>query len=103
MEQAAQRRLTHELGLTALSLRLVLPEFSYCASAGGVEENELCPVFVATLAGQPDPALDEVDSVEWCEWTQFLAATADEASELSPWARLQAPLLDARRAEWGLQ
>jgi isopentenyl-diphosphate Delta-isomerase len=99
IEDAVRRRLADELGLTATDLRLVLPDFSYRASDGGVEENELCPVYVGTLAGELRPRPDEVESAEWWAWEEFLAAAA--AGELSPWARLQAPLLDARRAEWG--
>ncbi len=94
---AVRRRLHDELGLTATGLRLVLPDFAYRASADGIEENELCPVFVATLAGEPRPRPDEVDSCEWWSWEQFMAAARDGTSDLSPWARLQAPLLDAAR------
>ena len=100
MEDAVRRRLADELGLRAAGLRLVLPDFAYRASAGGVEENERCPVFVATLVGEPRPHPDEVDSAEWWSWPEFLRAARD--GELSPWAALQAPLLDARRDDWGL-
>ncbi len=92
---AVRRRLRHELGLQIADLRLVLPDFSYRASAGGVEEHELCPVYVGTLFGEPRPRPDEVDLVEWWTWERFLDAAADPASGLSPWARAQAPLLDA--------
>jgi isopentenyl-diphosphate Delta-isomerase len=95
---AVRRRLHDELGVRAADLRLVLPDFAYRAAAGGVEENEVCPVYVCTLVGEPQPRADEVDSVEWWSWESFLAAA--EAGELSPWAQLQAPLLDARRVEW---
>ncbi len=98
LEDAVQRRLADELGLTAVDLRLVLPDFGYRASAGGVEENELCPVFVGTLVGTPSPAPAEVDSYRWWTWDGFLAAA--HAGELSPWAALQAPLLDAHRDLW---
>lgn len=91
---AVHRRLDDELGLTIADLRLVLPDFAYRASAGGIEENERCPVFVGVLTGDPRPRPDEVDSWEWWGWDRFLAAAADENSDLSPWARLQAPLLD---------
>lgn len=92
---AVRRRLAVELGLRAVDLRLALPDFSYRASAGGVEENELCPVFVCTLVGEPRPRPDEVASCEWWIWADFLAAALDDGSDLSPWARLQAPLLDS--------
>jgi isopentenyl-diphosphate Delta-isomerase len=99
VEDAVRRRLADELGVQAVDLRLVLPDFAYRASAGGVEENERCPVYVCTVVGEPRPRADEVESVEWWGWDAFLAAA--RAGELSPWARLQAPLLDALRPEWG--
>ena len=97
---AVRRRVRHELGLDVTDLRLVLPDFSYRASAGGIEEHELCPVFVGTLVGEPAPRPDEVDSCAWWAWPDFVVAAADPASEVSPWARLQAPLL-ARRGGLG--
>ena len=101
LEDAVRRRLADELGISAVDLRLVLPDFAYRASAGGIEENEVCPVFVCTVVGEPSPRADEVDSWEWWSWDAFLSHAHDAASDLSPWARLQAPLLDARRADWG--
>lgn len=92
---AVGRRLRQELGVEVRALRLVLPDFAYRASAGGVEENELCPVFVGGLVGDPVPRPDEVESCEWWTWDRFLDAAADPDSDVSPWARLQAPLLDA--------
>jgi hypothetical protein len=44
-----RRRLSYELELVPEDLGLVLPEFSYRASFGDAEENELCPVFVCRL------------------------------------------------------
>ena len=44
----------------------------------------------------PTPRPDEVGEWAWWTWSRFLAAAADPDSGLSPWARLQAPLLDAR-------
>lgn len=101
MADAVRRRLGDELGLCATDLRLVLPDFSYRASAGGIEENELCPVYVCTLVGEPRPRPDEVDSVAWWSWEDVLAEARAADGDLSPWARLQIPLLDARRALWG--
>jgi isopentenyl-diphosphate delta-isomerase len=95
-QDAVRRRLQHELGIAVSDLRLILPEFAYRASAGGIEENELCPVFAGTLVGTPQPRPDEVESCEWWTWERFLAAAADPTSDVSPWARLQAPLVDER-------
>lgn len=95
MQRAIERRLRHELGLTATGLRVVLPDFGYRASDGTVEEHELCPVFVCRIDDDPRVRPDEVDDWRWEPWTTFLAAAADPGSGVSPWARLQAPLLEA--------
>ncbi|WP_300017415.1 isopentenyl-diphosphate Delta-isomerase [Pseudonocardia sp.] len=95
LADAVRRRLRTELGVRATDLRLALPDFGYRASDGGpdggIEEHEFCPVFVCTIDGEPSPAPDEVATWEWWTWDRFLDAAA--AGELSPWARLQAPLL----------
>jgi isopentenyl-diphosphate Delta-isomerase len=94
VDVAVRRRLRDELGVHARDLTLVLPGFSYRASDGTVEENELCPVYVCRLDGDPAPAPDEVAEWVWWDWDAFLAAATALDSILSPWARLQAPLLD---------
>ena len=95
LADAATRRMRHELGLESHDMRMVLPDFSYRASDGRVEENEFCPVLVCRVSGEPAPQPDEVDAVAWWSWDEFLRAAADPDSGLSPWARWQAPLLDA--------
>jgi isopentenyl-diphosphate Delta-isomerase len=96
---AVRRRLRHELSVDVTDLDLLLPDFAYRASANGIEEHELCPVFVGTLVGTPRPRPDEVESCEWWSWDRFLQAAADPTSDVSPWARLQAPLLDGLRRD----
>jgi isopentenyl-diphosphate Delta-isomerase len=93
---AVHRRLRDELGLRATELRLVLPDFSYRADLHGIEENELCPVFVCVLDGDPQPDPTEVEAWQWWPWERFLAECRAPDSGLSPWARLQAPLLGER-------
>lgn len=94
LADAVRRRLTTELGVGPVDLRLVLPDFSYRASdANGIEEHELCPVFVARIDGDPRPDPAEVAEWEWWPWERFLDEAARGA--LSPWAALQAPLLAA--------
>lgn len=95
LADAAARRLAFELGLTVTDMRVVLPDFSYRASDGRVEENEFCPVLVCTIVGEPSARPDEVEATAWWSWRQFLDAAAAPGSQLSPWAREQAPLLDA--------
>ncbi len=100
IEEAVARRMLHELGLRPLDLRLVLPDFSYRAEYAGIVENELCPVFVCRLDADtaPSPRPDEVEACEWWGWPRFLAEARDPDSAISPWARSQAPLLDASAA-----
>jgi isopentenyl-diphosphate Delta-isomerase len=94
MDDAVHRRLGDELGVVASDLTLLLPEFSYRASDGTVEENELCPVYVCRLDGDPNPDPAEVAEWVWWDWEAFLTAATASDSVLSPWSRLQAPLID---------
>ena len=96
LADAVHRRLRAELGLLPSDLRLVLPDFSYRASLHGVEENELCPVFACVLDTDPRPDPTEVEAWEWWPWERFLDECGNPAGVLSPWARLQGPLLGAR-------
>src|SRR5262249_42911816 len=88
---AVKRRIKYELGLSAANIRPVLPAFAYRAEmAGGIVENELCPVF----AGLADPAAlalnaDEVDGAEWVSWSTFVAEVLGGDREVSPWCKLQ--------------
>ena len=96
VEDAVRRRLRDELGLRAVDLRLVLPDFSYRAALHGIVENELCPVFVCVLDGDVLPDPTEVEAWQWWSWERFLDEAATPHGVLSPWARLQAPLLAER-------
>ena len=97
---AARRRLGQELGLRPARLELVLPSFAYRAvAADGIVENEVCPVYIAHLDGDPEPPAEpdpqEVAEWRWVPWASFrtLAATAPWA--LSPWSVSQVGQLPA--------
>lgn len=91
---AVCRRLAEELGLTPSSLEVALPDFAYRAtSPEGVVENEVCPVFVATVDHDPVPNPDEVVAWDWADWPQFREIATRSPWLLSPWAVLQVPLL----------
>jgi isopentenyl-diphosphate delta-isomerase len=92
---AVVRRLAQELGLTAENLTLALPDFSYRASFGGVEEYELCPVFLARADADPVLDPDEVAEAVWRGWPEFVAAATAPGSEISPWAQEQVRALVA--------
>jgi len=93
-EVAIRRRAERELGLTLSGLEVVLPDFRYRAvDASGIVENEVCPVFRATVDSDPEPALDEV-----VEWAWVHPADLREAVEAAPFAF--SPWLALQLAEW---
>ncbi|MEU7814730.1 isopentenyl-diphosphate Delta-isomerase [Pseudonocardia sp. NPDC049154] len=94
-DDAVRRRLPYELGVPPVDVHLVLPDFTYRASSGGIEENELCPVLVCRIEDVPLARPDEVETWQWWSWGHLLEEAASPDSVLSPWARLQVPLLAA--------
>lgn len=93
---AAVRRLEQELGLTPSAIEVVLPDFAYRAvSPEGVVENEVCPVFVALVDGDPVPDPGEVAQWAWADWAAFRATAHDAPWALSPWSVLQVAQLPA--------
>jgi isopentenyl-diphosphate delta-isomerase type 1 len=95
-EDAVHRRLAEELNLAPITLNLVLPDFAYRAtSPEGVVENEVCPVFVATVDADPLPDPDEVAGWAWADWSQFREIATRSPWLLSPWAVLQVAQLPA--------
>ncbi len=102
MPDAVRRRLASELGLVAESMALALPDFAYRAvDAGGVVENEVCPVFTAQVAGhRPSPLVDPDEVVDWI-WLPRSEATSLGRQHpwlLSPWSVLQLAQLEERRS-----
>lgn len=88
---AARRRIGEELGLVVGPLTEVLPHFRYRAvDAGGIVENEMCPVFVGFVTSDelhPDPA--EVAEAAWIPWPSLVAAVRATPQVYSPWSVLQ--------------
>ena len=97
LPDAVRRRVLEELGVRAVDVRLLLPQFRYRAvMADGTVENEMCPVFVALAAGpvRPDPA--EVAGHEWVPWPDFRASVVDGSRAVSPWCLWQVRALPVR-------
>lgn len=88
---AVHRRVGEELGVTLESLTPVLPGFRYRAvDAAGTVENEICPVFVGTVAStdlRPSPV--EVEEYRWTTWASVVLVARDLPWLLSPWASEQ--------------
>jgi isopentenyl-diphosphate Delta-isomerase len=97
-EHAVERRAKRELGIRVADLTLALPEFRYRAiDAGGIVENEVCPVYTATTTDAIAPAADEVAAWRWVETDDLLTAVVATPWAFSPWLSLQLPLLYADR------
>lgn len=92
---AVRRRVAQELGTEVVGLRLVLPRFRYRAEQDGVVENEMCPVFVGTVAGEVAPDPEEVADVRWEPWATFRDGVLDGTREVSVWCREQVAQLPA--------
>ncbi len=83
---AIQRRLHHELGMTAVDFELVLPRHTYRAPPfKGVVEHEFCPVFLARATSPPRPNPLEVATIEWVRWTDFVGAAEQDAGDVYSW------------------
>lgn len=91
MEGAIARRLNYELGMTAGSLEVALPDYRYRAPAfDGIVENEFCPVYLGRANSDPVPNPDEVEDFRWIAWQDFVAeAGADDAGVYSWWCKDQ--------------
>ena len=96
-EEAIRRRARQELGLEVGSIEPVLPDFRYRAvDASGIVEYEVCPVFRAVAASDPQTNPDEVAEWAWSDPTDFRAAVAAAPYAFSPWLVMQ---LDALAAQ----
>ncbi|MGK2852917.1 MAG: isopentenyl-diphosphate Delta-isomerase [Microbacteriaceae bacterium] len=92
LETAVRRRAEQELAASITSLRSALPNFRYRAvDAGGVVENEICPVFLARLDGDFDPDPAEVAEWAWAAPTDLAESAVRTPFVFSPWMREQLP------------
>jgi isopentenyl-diphosphate Delta-isomerase len=90
LEAAVARRAWDELGVTLTDLRLVLPTFRYRATdAGGVVENEICPVYTAVTLDDVQPDPDEVAEFRWIDAADLEVAVSMAPWAFSPWLNLQ--------------
>ncbi|WP_292788551.1 MULTISPECIES: isopentenyl-diphosphate Delta-isomerase [unclassified Microbacterium] len=94
MIEAVRRRGSEELGIQVTDVRLALPDYRYRAvDASGIVENEICPVHIAVVDGQPVANPDEVAEWEWVDVDDLLAAVTRTPFAFSPWLAEQLPLL----------
>ncbi|UFS58235.1 isopentenyl-diphosphate Delta-isomerase [Subtercola endophyticus] len=96
---AVSRRAAAELGVRLATVELALPDFRYRAvDASGVVENEICPVYIATVTDALLPNPDEVAETQWVELDALLTAIETTPWAFSPWLTLQLPQLVALTA-----
>lgn len=94
LPDAVTRRLSHELGLKAGGVDLLLPRFSYRAVMdSGIVERELCPVYRVVVEAEAVPNPEEVGEVRWMPWEEFTAEVLGDRLAISPWCREQVPHL----------
>lgn len=92
IEEAVRRRGRQELGVEVIDLRIVDAAFRYRAvDASGIVENEVCPVYRATVLGDLSPNAAEVMDWEWAHPDLLAEAVAKAPFAFSPWMALQLP------------
>lgn len=85
-EDAIKRRLSFELGLLSDDIEVVLPDFRYKTPPfNGIIENEICPVYIATVHTDPQPNPAEVEAYKWLPWKQFLSDVEKNPKGYSYW------------------
>jgi len=94
---AAKRRLQQELYLDKGELYEALPDFRYRSRYLGIEENEICPVYIGRVGEANFFNHEEIEAIDWLPWETFVELTqslpTDRWGELSPWSKLEATCL----------
>jgi isopentenyl-diphosphate delta-isomerase len=90
-EQAIERRMQQELGMTITDITVQLPEYKYTTPAfNGIIENEVCPVFFAKASSEPKPNPVEVKAYKWLSWHEYSQELQqDKGNEFSWWSKDQ--------------
>lgn len=94
MDEAVRRHGVGELGIHLTEIRMALPDYRYRAvDASGIVENEICPVHVTILDGDPAANPDEVSEWIWVEVDSLIEAVTHAPFAFSPWLVEQLPQL----------
>lgn len=92
-EDAAKRRLSHELGMSAAHIEEVAP-YRYTFTRDGVMENEICPILVGFSNDEPKPNPEEVEDTRWVPWAEFLEELKARPGFYSQWCVEEALILN---------
>ena len=86
MIAAIERRLQHELGMTAKDFQVALPSYKYKTPPfNGVIEHEFCPVYVARATTIPNPNPEEVEAYKWVDWQEYVEALEADRGDVYSW------------------
>ena len=98
LASAVRRRAEFELGIELAEVELALPLFRYRATdVNGTVENEVCPVYIAITADEPDPNPREIAEFAWVAPEELGRAVEAAPWAFSPWLVLQARELELFR------
>ena len=98
MEEAVQRRLHQELGLTA-ELEFVY-KFEYSAPFGELgTEHELCWVYVGQTDLSPVINTTEIGEVRWISPAELSAELAEDPQRFTPWLAMEWSRLTSEYAQ----
>lgn len=90
--EAIHRRAEQELGARISSVSPVAPDFRYRAvDASGIVENEICPVYTASLDSQLTPNPEELMQWDWVRPEKLRSAAEAAPFAFSPWMIEQLP------------
>jgi isopentenyl-diphosphate delta-isomerase len=96
LADALHRYARHELGTTIVDPVCLLTSFRYRATdAGGIVENELCPVYSARCEDEVVLNPDEVAEAQWVGLPELRATVAAAPWALSPWLIEQVAAVEA--------
>lgn len=89
---AATRRARYELGLP-LTHALEIAPYRYRFTKNGIEENEICPLVVATTPDEPQPNPEEVAATRWINWDAFCQEITRKPGRYSDWCEEEVGVL----------
>jgi isopentenyl-diphosphate delta-isomerase len=90
---AIRRRCQFELGLNDVrDIAVLLSEYRYKTPAfNGIIENEICPIYTATVLQEPKPNPDEVGEYKWVKWEEVLEDVISNQQHYTYWFKDQLP------------
>lgn len=93
-EDGIVRRANEELGCVIKNLTKV-SDYRYRFERDGIVENEICPIYTATIEKEVAPNPSEVQAWGWFVWSDFLdELRLDDEQKWSEWSKEEALLVE---------